>query len=110
MKIGVRSKSLVKIILFSLYMESCCCLKIYRESRDVSDLLGVKNCDQIPKTFLELGRCRCSLVSSIVSTDTGQLQCIANKDIDKSKYTQMLLYSMLSVSLRKIVAMLSILF
>ena len=89
MKISVISKSLVNIILFLLYIESCYCVKIDRDSPDISDLVDTNNCDSIQNSNLAVGRCRCSIGSgsSIVSTNTGHLSCVANGNIDSSKYT-----------------------
>ena len=91
MKIGARSKSLGKIILFLLYMESfkTVAVKIYRELRDVTDLVSQNmQCDLIRRSFYQNGRCRCSSLSSIVSTDTGKLECIGDQFIgSRSKYT-----------------------
>ena len=105
MKISVKSKSLVNIILFLLYMESCyCVVRIDRDSPDISDLVDINNCNSIQKSNIEKGRCKCSIgvASSIVSTNTGQLSCVANGNIDSSKYTWMFYYPVL-FPLRKIV-------
>ena len=86
----MRSKSLVNITLFLLYMESCCCLTIYRELRDKSDLLSTSNCNGITQTFFEheTRRCKCSISpkASIVSTNSGKISCIVDSNIDSSKY------------------------
>ena len=112
MKIGVRSKSLVNIILLLFYIESYTCFTIYRTSRDESDSLDTHNCESIDGTFsVQAGRCKCEISSaSIVSTNTGQIACVKNTDIGKSKYTRMLLYSVFSIYSRKIVTMLSFYF
>ena len=92
MRVNVGSKSLVNIILFLLYAESCCCVTINRESRDVSDLLGIHNCNFITGSFLESGRCRCGGPPNIVTTKTGGIGCVADEDIEKGKGTWMLIY------------------
>ena len=105
----MRSKSPVNIILFVLYVESCCCFTIDRESRDVSDSLDKDNCDSINQSFSESGRCRCSTESSIVSKNTGPIACVLDNNIDKSKYTSVSPYSVL-FSLKNFLTMLSLLF
>ena len=95
MKICVISSSLENMILILLYMESSFCVMISRELVDISDSLDSNNCESISRSFTERGRCKCVSVSSIVSTDTGEIACIRNKDIDRSKYTGILLYSLL---------------
>ena len=88
-KISVKSKSLVNIISFLLYIESCYCVIIDRGSPDISDSVDSNNCNSIHLSNMEAGRCRCSIgpTSSIVSTNTGQLSCVLNGNIDSSKYT-----------------------
>ena len=88
MKIGGRSKSLVNVILLLLYIESYYCFTIYREFRDESDTLDASNCNGIFNTYFEQGRCKCGISqeASIVSTNTAQIACVRNNDIDKSKY------------------------
>ena len=113
MKIGVRSKSVVVIILLLLYMESSCYFTIDRELRDISDSFDKNNCNSIRRTFSnQPGKCMCDQTpkSSILSTNAGQIACIKNEDIDKGKYTCMLHYSVISISLRKIVTRLSFYF
>ena len=105
MKIEVRSKTLVNIILLLLYMESCCGFTIDREGRDISASFDQSNCNSIPRTFAsQPGRCKCDRTpkSSIASTIAGTIACVENEDIDTSKYTCMLHYSVISISLRKI--------
>ena len=62
---------------------------IDKEKRDRTDSLTQRNCDGIYQSAFEAGRCRCVLSggSSIVSTETGGIACVSNKDIDISKYT-----------------------
>ena len=102
MKICVMSNSLVNVILVLLYIESCRSFTIDRELRDISDSLDANNCNSIVQSYVVGGRrCRCDgISSSIVSTDTGLIHCIKNKDIDISKYTGTLLYSLLFSSLK----------
>lgn len=110
MKIVVISNLSFNVILLLLYMELCCCIVIDRESRDTSDSFDINNCNEIIRTFSVKGRCKCdSPGSSILSTNTGQLACIKNRDIGSSKYTWILLYLLL-FSWRKTVTMLSPLF
>lgn len=91
MKISVISNSLVNVILLLLYMEPCCFVTIIRELRDESDVLGERNCNRIAHTFVNNGRCRCDTSrSSILSTNTGQIACIADSNIDRSKYAWIL--------------------
>ena len=88
MKISVKSRLLVNAILFLLYMESCCCVIIDRGSPDISDSVDNGNCESIRNSYFNtVRRCRCSIghQSSIVSTNTGKLFCVANGDIDRSK-------------------------
>lgn len=89
MNISMISNSLVNVILSLLYVESRSYFKIDRYSRDVSDLLDANNCNSISQAFLENGRCRCSIppASTILSANTGKIACIANRNIDSSKYT-----------------------
>ena len=85
------------MILILLYMDSCCCVRISRESRDISDFFNSINCNSISQSYLDSVefRCKCASISSIVSTDTGRIACIRNEDIDRSKFTGILLYSRL---------------
>ena len=88
MKDCVIPNSLVNVILILLYVESYCCVKIDRESRDISDTLNQSNCDGISSAyFIGGGRCTCVTFSSILSTNTGRIACIRNRNIDKSKHT-----------------------
>ena len=87
MKICVTSNSLVNVTLILLYVASYCSVIIDRELRDVSDLLDPSSCDSISGAFFNRLRCKCSTISSIVSTNTGRIACIPNVNIDKSKYT-----------------------
>lgn len=61
-----------------------------RASVDKVDLINFNNCNDIFNSiFLPGGRCKCSLRkgSSIVSQDTGQIACVSDHSIDKSKYS-----------------------
>ena len=87
MKICVIPNSLVNVILILLYVKSDFCAKIDRELRDASDLLYKSNCESIKRAFIERGRCRCSIDFSIVSRNTGPIECIPSKIIAKSKHT-----------------------
>ena len=88
MKNWVGSKPPVNVILFLLYMESYCCFKIDRGLKDISDSLDVdNNCNSIERSFVQHGRCKCDSIASIASINTGPLKCIADKEIDESKYT-----------------------
>ena len=89
MQIILPFSSLAYITLSFLYIELCCCIMIDREKRDRIDSLTQQNCDGIPQSAYEAGRCKCvlSVGSSIASTKTGGIACVSNKDIDSSKYT-----------------------
>ena len=92
MKISLISTSLVTVFLLFLCMESCCSFTIDRDSRDTSDSLNMNNCNNIRQSFIDAGRCACDLsFSSVVSTVTGGLACVANRNIDTRKYTLILL-------------------
>lgn len=106
MKNWVKSKPPINIVLFLLYLESCSCFKIDRHLHDTSDLLNANNCDGIQGTHFEdrRKRCKCTGTGSIVSINTGRIQCLKKNAIDSGKYTSVLLYSVF-FSLRNIVTM-----
>ena len=56
---------------------------------DRVDVINFHNCNSITQSFMEAGRCRCSIGpwSSIVSTNTGQIECVKDNNIDRSKYS-----------------------
>lgn len=87
MKTSVILISLVNVILMLFCMESCCSIRIDRQLKDVSDRLDLNNCNSIFGAILEGEKCRCSQVSSILSTSTDKIGCVANGNIDSSKYS-----------------------
>ena len=69
------------------YMKSCYCVTIDRELRDTSDFLHVNNCNWLLNSYVENGKCKCATISSIVSTSTGNIACVRDGYIDRSKST-----------------------
>ena len=89
MKKSWGSKSQVNIILLLFCMESCCCVEVYRGSQDqIGFLYRQNNCEGVLHSFQEDFRCKCPVFRpSILSINTGKVQCLKDIDIDSSKYT-----------------------
>lgn len=87
MKIIIRENGLFSIVITLFCMESCCCIRIDREDKDIIDTLANNHCNDISTAFVEGKRCRCSLGagSSIASIVPEDIECIINRQIDRSK-------------------------
>ena len=89
MKISVMSNSLVNVIFSLFYIEPFCFVTIDRGKVDITDTLtwNANNCNRVYQTFSEHGRCKCSITpsSTILSTETGQVACIENGNINEGK-------------------------
>ena len=103
MQIILPSNSLLYIILVLLYMDLCRSVRLDRSFQDQVDAINLNNCDGITGSYMEGGRCRCSLSpTTVVSRGTGEIECIRDYFIDPLSKYSLILHSIQYVFYKKI--------
>ena len=88
MDITLLPNSLLYSILALFYLKLCRSVMLDRALTDEVDLISLNNCNGILNSNILQGRCRCSFgQATIISQNHGQIACVLDDSIDKSKYS-----------------------